>query len=209
MLANREGLTRAALENAFVKVLRSIGVTKRHCGPLEAALTQFLKVTHSYRAGLLHCYDDEALPRTNNDLEQCFGQHRFHERRATGRKKGALNAVLHGSVRLVAGVAPHGYSSLALLIWLYTTKHAGVRFASRYGIDLRFVPKVVAFCVTRKAIVTGLRPTSSSRLCQSRKKSMDSDPWNTNLTNFHRYTTCSRLYYGLHVQRHQFDLYSG
>ena len=105
MLANREELTRAALEKAFVKVLRSIGVTKRHCGSLEAALTHFLKVTRSYRAGLFHCYDDEAIPRTNNDLEHCFGQHRFHERRATGRKKGALNAVLHGSVRLVAGVA--------------------------------------------------------------------------------------------------------
>jgi hypothetical protein len=105
VLANREGRARQDVEQAFVKVLRSIGVTKRHCGPLEAALTHFLKVTRSYRSGLFHCYDDPAIPRTNNDLEHCFGQHRFHERRATGRKTGAPSAVLRGSVRLVASVA--------------------------------------------------------------------------------------------------------
>ncbi len=105
VLANHEGKERADVKEAFVRVLRSIGVTKRHCGPLEDSLTHFLKVTRSYRAGLFHCYDDPAIPRTNNDLEHCFGQHRYHERRATGRKSGAPNAVLHGSVRLVAGVA--------------------------------------------------------------------------------------------------------
>src|SRR5262245_24606487 len=105
VLANQEGKEPADVKEAFVRVLRSIGVTKRHCGVLEDALTHFLKVTRSYRTGLFHCYDDEAIPRTNNDLEQCFGQHRYHERRATGRKNGAPNAVLHGSVRLVAGVA--------------------------------------------------------------------------------------------------------
>lgn len=105
VLANHEGKEPADVKEAFVRVLRSIGVTKRHCGVLEDALTHFLKVTRSYRAGLFHCYDDEAIPRTNNDLEHCFGQHRYHERRATGRKSGAPSAVLHGSVRLVAGVA--------------------------------------------------------------------------------------------------------
>lgn len=105
ILANHEGHTRREVEQGFVKVLRSIGVTKRHCGPLEAALTHFLKVTRSYRSGLFHCYDDPAIPRTNNDLEHCFGQYRFHERRATGRKTGAPSAVLRGSVRLVASVA--------------------------------------------------------------------------------------------------------
>ncbi len=105
VLANDEQRGRAEVEQAFVRVVRSIGVTKRHCGSLEQALTHFLKVTRSYRAGLFHRYDDAAIPRTNNDLEHCFGQHRHHERRATGRKRGAPNAVLHGSVRLVAGVA--------------------------------------------------------------------------------------------------------
>lgn len=105
MLANHANQDRATVQQAFVKVLRSIGVTKRHCGPLEDALTHFLKVTRSYRAGLFHCYDDPTIPRTNNDLEHCFGQHRHHERRATGQKAGGSSAVLHGAVRLVAGVA--------------------------------------------------------------------------------------------------------
>ncbi|MGA9222146.1 MAG: hypothetical protein WBZ57_13230 [Pseudomonas graminis] len=105
VLANPDNQARGDVQRAFVKVLRSIGVTKRHCGPLEEALTHFLKVTRSYRAGLFHCYDDPEIPRTNNDLEQCFGQHRFHERRATGRKTGAPNAVLRGATRLVASVA--------------------------------------------------------------------------------------------------------
>ena len=105
VLANDEERDRAEVEQAFVRVLRSIGVTKRHYGPLEQALTHFLKVTRSYRAGLFHCYADRAIPRTNNDLEHCFGQHRHHERRATGCKRGAPSAVLHGTVRLVAGIA--------------------------------------------------------------------------------------------------------
>lgn len=105
VLANTEQQPEAAVRQAFVRVLRSMGVTKRHCGPVEAALDHFLKVTRSYRAGLFHCYTDPDIPRTNNDLEQCFGQHRHHERRATGRKVGSPHAVLHGSVRLVAGVA--------------------------------------------------------------------------------------------------------
>jgi hypothetical protein len=105
VLANDEQRDRAGVEQAYVRVLRSIGLTKRHCGALDAALTHFLKVTRSYRPGLFHCYDDPAIPRTNNDLEHCFGQHRHHERRATGRKRGAPSAVLHGSARLVAGVA--------------------------------------------------------------------------------------------------------
>ena len=105
VLANTEQQSEAAVRQAFGRVLRSIAVTKRHCGPLEAALDHFLKVTRSYRAGLFHCYTDPDIPHTNNDLEQCFGQHRHHERRATGRKVCSPSAVLHGSVRLVAGVA--------------------------------------------------------------------------------------------------------
>jgi hypothetical protein len=105
VLANADAQSVSVVRQAFVRVLRSIGVTKRHCGPLEAALDHFLKVTRSYQAGLFHCYADPAIPRTNNDLEHCFGQHRHHERRASGRKVGSPSTVLHGSVRLVAGVA--------------------------------------------------------------------------------------------------------
>jgi hypothetical protein len=89
----------------FTRVRRTIGLVKRHCGAQEAALTHFLKVTRSYASGLFHCYANPLIPRTNNDLEQCFGQHRYHERRASGRKRGTPYTVLRGPVRVVSGVA--------------------------------------------------------------------------------------------------------
>jgi hypothetical protein len=51
LLANPEEPPAPAVRQAFVRVLRSIGVTKRHCGPLEAAWDHFLTVRCSYQAG--------------------------------------------------------------------------------------------------------------------------------------------------------------
>jgi hypothetical protein len=45
------------------------------------------------------------LPRTNNDLEQFFGSHRYHERRASGRKVASPGLVVRGSVRVTAAAA--------------------------------------------------------------------------------------------------------
>ena len=45
------------------------------------------------------------MPRTDNDLEQLFGSHRYHERRASGRKVASPGLVVRGSVRLPAAVA--------------------------------------------------------------------------------------------------------
>lgn len=73
-------------------------------GELEAAVAHFLKVTRSYWPGLFACYDVPDLPRTNNDLEQLFGSHRYHERRTTGRKAASPSLVVRGSVRIVAAV---------------------------------------------------------------------------------------------------------
>ena len=77
-------------------------------GPLAAAVDHFVKVTRSYWPGLFHCYTAADLPRTNNALEQLFGSHRYHERRATGRKGASPALVLRGSARLVAGLATRG-----------------------------------------------------------------------------------------------------
>jgi len=44
------------------------------------------------------------LPRTNNDLEHCFGVARVHERRATGRRGAIPGVVVRGSVRVIAAV---------------------------------------------------------------------------------------------------------
>jgi hypothetical protein len=85
-----------------------LGAMSRHAkaaGPLAGAVRHFVKVTRSYWAGLFHCYDVEGLPRTNNDLEQLFGSHRYHERRASGRKGASPALVLRGSARLLAAAA--------------------------------------------------------------------------------------------------------
>jgi hypothetical protein len=72
---------------------------------LAPALAHFLKVSRSYWSGLFHCYEVPELPRTKHDLEQCFGAHRYHERRATGRKGASPALVLRGSVPLIAATA--------------------------------------------------------------------------------------------------------
>jgi hypothetical protein len=75
-------------------------------GPQAAkALEHFVRTTRSFAPGLFHCYDVPGLPATNNDLEQCFGFVRYHERRTTGRKAPVPAIVVRGSVRLVATVA--------------------------------------------------------------------------------------------------------
>ena len=85
-----------------------LGAMMRHrvaAGALAPALEHFLKVSQSYWPGLFHCYEVADLPRTNNDLEQCFGAYRYHERRATGRKGASPALVLRGSVQLIAAMA--------------------------------------------------------------------------------------------------------
>jgi len=74
-------------------------------GALAPAIDHFRKVTASYWPGLFCCYDAPDLPRTNNDLEQLFGSHRYHERRASGRKRGSPGLVVSGSVRVVSSLA--------------------------------------------------------------------------------------------------------
>ena len=84
------------------------GAMRRHratAGSRQGAVNHFVKVSRSYWPGLFAGYGTPDLPRTNNDLEQLFGSHRYHERRASGRKGGSPGMVLRGSVRLVAGLA--------------------------------------------------------------------------------------------------------
>jgi hypothetical protein len=86
-------------------LLGAMARQRKAAGTLAPALDQFLKVTRSYWPGLFYCYDIAELPRTNNALEQYFGAHRYHERRATGRKTANATLVLRGPVRLVACAA--------------------------------------------------------------------------------------------------------
>jgi hypothetical protein len=85
-----------------------LGAMARHRGrggDLSDAVDHFGKVSRSYWSGLFHCYEVDDLPRTNNALEQFFGSHRYHERRATGRKVASPALVLRGSARILAAAA--------------------------------------------------------------------------------------------------------
>lgn len=104
-ILGQDGLGAGAVRGQLSGLL---GAMRRHrgsVGELGDAVDQFVKVSRSYWSGLFHCYDVAALPRTNNDLERAFGSHRYHERRATGRKGASPALVLRGSARLVAGLA--------------------------------------------------------------------------------------------------------
>jgi hypothetical protein len=68
-------------------------------------LRHFVKVTKSYWPGLFRCYESADIPRTNNDLEHLFGSHRYHERRASGRKRGSMGLAVKGGPGIVAGLA--------------------------------------------------------------------------------------------------------
>jgi hypothetical protein len=70
-----------------------------------AGLRHFLKVSKSYWPGLFRCYDSVDLPRTNNDLEHTLGSHRYHERRASGRRRASPGLVVMGSARLISSLA--------------------------------------------------------------------------------------------------------
>jgi hypothetical protein len=85
-----------------------LGAMARHgarLGSLAGAAAHFVRVSRSYWPGLFHCYEVAGLPRTNNELEHFFGSHRYHERRASGRKGAAPGLVLRGQARLLAAAA--------------------------------------------------------------------------------------------------------
>jgi hypothetical protein len=105
ILANVVGLSGAAVKASYRGLLGAMARHGERAGSLGGALGHFRKVTRSYWPGLFHCYDVPDLPRTDNDLEQLFGAHRYHERRSSGRKVASPGLVVRGSVRLPAALA--------------------------------------------------------------------------------------------------------
>jgi hypothetical protein len=105
ILKNHDGLDGAGVRRRLRGLLGAMSRHRKHACDLEKGVAHFIKVTRSYWPGLFHCYDVADLPRTNNDLEQCFGSARYNERRATGRKGASPAMVLRGSVKVVAGLA--------------------------------------------------------------------------------------------------------
>jgi hypothetical protein len=105
ILANAAGLNGAAVKSSYRGPLGAMARHGERAGELAGALKHFGEVTRSYWPGLFPCDDVPDLPRTDNDPKQLFGSHRYHERRASGRKMASPGPVVRGSVRLPAAVA--------------------------------------------------------------------------------------------------------
>jgi hypothetical protein len=106
ILANHEHLPGRRVRARLLGWLAHLQTQQAQFDPQVAkAIDHFVATTHSFAPGLFHCYDVPDLPATNNDLEQCFGSVRYHERRTTGRKATVPALVVRGSVRMVATVA--------------------------------------------------------------------------------------------------------
>jgi hypothetical protein len=105
VLANHDNESGQAVREQYEMVLGAMGEQQASLGPLGEAISTFLKVTESYWPGLFHCYDVADLPRTNNELEQCFGSVRYGERRASGRRGAMVALVVRGPVRVVTALA--------------------------------------------------------------------------------------------------------
>ena len=104
-ILGQDGLSGVAVRGQLGGLLGAMRRHRASVGELSPAVDHFVKVSRSYWPGLFACYDTPGLPRTNNDLEQAFGSHRYHERRATGRKGASPSLVLRGAAKLVAGLA--------------------------------------------------------------------------------------------------------
>ncbi len=105
LLANPQEQPADVVREQYERFLLTMREQQGLLGPLSAAIEQFLKVTQSYFAGLFHCYEVADLPRTDNELEQCFGSVRYHERRASGRRGAIAGLVVRGPVRVMTALA--------------------------------------------------------------------------------------------------------
>jgi hypothetical protein len=105
ILQNEAQLCGRGVRRRFQGWMGAMARWKPQVAPLVSAIDHFLKVTGSDWSGLFHCYDIEQLPRTNNDLEQTFGQWRHHQRRGSGQKVAPATAVTRGAVQLTSALA--------------------------------------------------------------------------------------------------------
>jgi hypothetical protein len=61
-----------------------------------AVIDHIIQRTADWAPGLFHCYEEPAIPRTDNGLEQYIGLLKRQRRRITGRKKVADYIIRHG-----------------------------------------------------------------------------------------------------------------
>ena len=104
ILANEPQHTGAQVRASYQAFVEQMQEQQADLGPLGETIEHFCHITNKFAPGLFQCYDVEGLPCTNNELEQCFGTARVHERRATGRRGAIPGVVVRGSVRVMAAV---------------------------------------------------------------------------------------------------------
>lgn len=104
ILANEPQHSGAQVRAHYLAFVEAMQQQQTALEPLGEAIAHFCHITKNFAPGLFQCYDVEGLPCTNNDLEQCFGVARLHERRATGHRGAIPGVVVRGSVRIVAAV---------------------------------------------------------------------------------------------------------
>jgi len=124
LLANEAKLPGADVRRRLQRILGQMRRAASVQVSVRDELLHFVKVTNSYQSGLFSCYDRADLPRTNNDLEHLFGSHKYHERRASGRRSAAAGLVVRGSVCIVAALTtrlrprePVNLSTKTVTLW--------------------------------------------------------------------------------------------
>ena len=157
VLANHDGQAASQVQERYQDLLAEMAAHREAAATLAPAIDHFRTVTTSYAPGLFHTYDVPGLPRTNNDLEQCFGRARYHQRRASGRKRPAASTVVRGAVRVIAAVVtpqhpPHGpdLRPPSLACWRDLRQHLTQRQETRRG-QRRFRRDPIAFLATLEA----------------------------------------------------------
>jgi hypothetical protein len=107
VLKNEVGLPAEGVRRRLVELLSRMrrAAATADLPSVGAGLKHFLKVSKSYYPGLFPCYEFADVPRTNNDLEHAFGSHRYHERRASGRRRASPGLVVMGSARVISSLA--------------------------------------------------------------------------------------------------------
>ncbi len=105
VLANHEEESGQAVRERYERVLHTMREQQASLGPLSETISTFLKVTESYWPGLFHCYDVADLPRTNNELEQCFGGVALRGTTRLGRRGAIAALVVRGPVRVLTALA--------------------------------------------------------------------------------------------------------
>jgi hypothetical protein len=93
ILANPEQHAGVQVRERYLTHVRQMQERKAERESLAEVIDHFCHITENFAPGLFYCYDVKDLPRTNNELEHCFGVARVHERRATGRR-GAIPGVV-------------------------------------------------------------------------------------------------------------------